>query len=438
MHPEGERAVEGRKRMLVDLIKDQQKMPDWAIAQDLLFDAAQEQQSGIKVVILARNEEAVIGSSLRALSYTIGPDEEVHVVADHCQDQTERVARDAGAVVHVRRAGGAAGKGHALRWWLNQTRAAGSPDDMIAVLDADSLVAPNFFESVRARMQRGETVIQTRVEPIVRSMTPVTLVAAYSEIVEQRVNDAFRSWVKWPVRLRGTGMVIQRRILDEICPHLHTLVEDVELTILTSEQGIPIHFAAETYVADPKPNDQDGAVRQRARWMRGQKQVLSSYLPQILRLLARGFPGWSLLSSVLLKPKTLIIPIKAMLTVSAWIAALTLGGVFWGILAGIGTLELLKDAAVFLYGLRFVQDRRETIRALALAFVYLMMWLRSMVLSSSSGNVWLRVRPLKIDQPLGEGVLVEHFSFFERCLSPATYSGTLTPRLEPVPADGSD
>ena len=150
-------------------------------------------QDGIQVVIMARNEAAIIGATVRALVMAIGSEDQIHVVADHCHDSTVHNARKAGAKVHIRQDGGPAGKGHALKWWLDATREVASPNEMIVILDADSLVAPNFIESIRERMERGENVLQTRVEPVLRTNSPISSLAAYSESTEQRVNDALRA-----------------------------------------------------------------------------------------------------------------------------------------------------------------------------------------------------------------------------------------------------
>lgn len=404
----------------------------WVVPTPLKVSDVQSKQ-GIDVVILARDEASTIGSTLRALMMHLGSEDEVHVVADHCHDDTARIAYEAGAMVHVRANGGPAGKGQALKWWLEETKGNAHPDEVVVVLDADSIVAPNFFESIRQRMLRGEKVIQTRVEPIVWSSSPVAHLAAFSETTEQRVNDAIRSRLGWPVRLRGTGMAFRREILERTCASLSTLVEDVELTLQLGAQGVPIHFASETYVADPKPNDRDGAVKQRARWIKGQWQVITTYSSEILNLIARGPAGWSLISSVLLKPKTLLILLKAMMSAIAGLAAVTLGGMIWIVLASLGLLSLLIDVGTLLYGVRFTPNRKEALRLLLIAPIYLTMWFRSLALSAVSGTVWHRVRPVSLEVP---GLESRLFSNLEWYLKATQETRRMAP--QPVAADGGD
>jgi len=52
--------------------------------------------------------------------------------------------------------------------------------------------------------------------------------------------------------------------------------------------------------------------------------------------------------------------------------------------------------------LRYVSDKKETLKALALAPAYLLLWLKSLALSVVSGNGWLRARPRAPLYPMAE------------------------------------
>jgi hypothetical protein len=358
--------------------------------------------AGLDVVILARDEADIIGETLRCLLPLVGDNDRIHVVADHCQDQTTRVARRAGAAVHVRWEPGPEGKGAALRWWLERTRREFSRRPWVVILDADSRVAPDFFACMCERLGNGAAAIQARLEPDLGSRSLVPLLAAYSETVELHVYDALRSALKWPVRLRGTGMAFQRSLLEKAAKNLHSAVEDVELTILLAAAGETIQYASDTYVTDPKPEDQAGAIRQRARWLKGQLEILRDYRASILRILAQGPPGWSLLSSALAKPRTIVLGLKAAVAAAAWLAALRWGGMGWHWLAAIGSLSLGLEAAAYVVGLRFVESPREIAGALARSPVYAVMWLKSLVLSLVSCDGWLRSRGAPAKDPSPE------------------------------------
>jgi hypothetical protein len=100
-----------------------------------------------------------------------------------------------------------------------------------------------------------------------------------------------------------------------------------------------------------------------------------------------------LLSSVFLKPKTLLVPIKAAALLAAGMAHTLWGGPIWISLVLVGTFSLILDMGVYLFSLRYVPDKKETLIALALAPAYLALWLKSLALSVVSGNGWLRARP---------------------------------------------
>ena len=348
----------------------------------------------LAILILARDEADLLEATLASIKESLSPGDRLHVVADHCRDETAAVARRSGAILHVRQARhGEAGKGAALRWWLAQTAAGKDGSLPVVVLDADSLPGPGFLDAIRLRMARGEQAVQAFLEPRLQAGSPFGLLAAYSEIVEQRVFDAARARLGWPVRLRGTGMAFARTMLEKAGRRLHTTVEDVELTLLLGAWGIPISLARETYVVDPKPADEAGAIRQRARWLRGQFEALQACKRELVLLAFRGPSGWSLLSSVLLKPKALFLPLQTLLgAVSAglWVST---GAPGWLGLSLWLLISLVFDAAGLVWGLRLLTDKEERVRVFAASPSYLWMWLRSLGLSLVTRERWLRSRP---------------------------------------------
>jgi len=114
------------------------------------------------ILIPAHNEERLLPRSFSSLAELRYPPEcyHVHVIADNCSDQTAALARTAGAAVHERQDSTRMGKGHALQWLLEQLRQQADPHDAVIILDADSVVSPNFLNVMAARLARGERVVQ--------------------------------------------------------------------------------------------------------------------------------------------------------------------------------------------------------------------------------------------------------------------------------------
>src|SRR5262252_937178 len=99
------------------------------------------------VLVPAHDEEAVLErllSSLKRLDY---PSERVDicVVADNCSDTTADIARSSGARVYERVDTTQQAKGYALRWLLEQLGREDRTYDAFVVVDADSVLAPNFL-----------------------------------------------------------------------------------------------------------------------------------------------------------------------------------------------------------------------------------------------------------------------------------------------------
>jgi len=344
------------------------------------------------VVIPAHNEAPVINSTLKSLTTVTKDMAQIHVIADHCCDATAAIAARAGVHVHIRNNQGPAGKGPALHWWLSETHSQAPPEQIVFVMDADSHISPGCIENIQAHFVNGTCVAQTRIEPVISSTTPLELLSSLSEIVEHRIYDALRARLGWPVRLRGTGMIFRRKILEYYSEYLHTNVEDLELTVLIGEANVPITYLPNIVVLDPKPQDPRGAMHQRARWLRGQFQVVRDYSTHILRLILRGPKGWSLLASGLLKPRSFFIPLKILSVFFFLYMAVLASGWFWITLAVFGCASILIDLGMYLYGLRYTRFPWKTLLALAASPLFLFLWVQSTALAFIHRQPWLSSR----------------------------------------------
>jgi len=373
-------------KQLFSTVQTQQPVSPW------LLPGAAENRPGICVVIPAKNEAAVIAETLDWLGGFLGPEDRVHVVADGCTDATARTAWKHGAITHVRGADSRQGKGAALSWWLQQTHGCAPWDEPVLILDADSRISPDLVEQVRSSVQAGMQVLQVRIAPMVGSRSPVAMLAAFSEVVEHRVKDPLRARLGWPVRLRGTGMVLPRGLLEELSARVETFVEDIELTLLLAERGISIGHLESPYVADPKPEQPSAASRQRARWFRGQLQVLRVHWKAVLGILRRGPGGWFLLASIFLKPAVLFLSLRLLFFLLFLSSVLQEPSFSAGLAAGLLGGSLLLDGWFCLQGLRYVPDRGGMLRALLRSPLFLLMWLQSVLLSLIGGETWHQVR----------------------------------------------
>lgn len=348
-------------------------------------------ESAIGILIPSHDESTVIGETV-VNTRAIAPGCPIHVIADRCTDNTAEQARASGATVWERH-GGAPGKGAALRWFVETAAPALVELNAVLILDADSRLRPGAVQALADSLASGATAAQGFVQPVFNERSPAAVLAAYSEWLSQALDDRIRSRLAWPVPLRGTGMAFRTEVLRDLAPALRTRAEDIELTLLLASKGHRVVFVPRAEVEDPKPNTGARLGAQRTRWLQGQREVWRVYRRTILRLAATGGPGvWWLLSALLMKPRTLVIAAKA--------AAILLLGwlpVVWtavGIVRLLFMISLALDVARYLVGLLLVPRswRHPLLTALAYSPVYALMWLRSLIMSFTSREAWLRTR----------------------------------------------
>ncbi len=336
----------------------------------------------IAVLVFARNEAHIVGVTVENVVKTLSLGDELFVIADNCTDETAKKAKDSGAHIFVRTKRSSSSKGQALAWFLSCHQDLLKPFDFLLILDADSQIAPDFLETIRDNIPEKGAAFQCFISPLYERQSPIGNLAALSYLLDQYIPDKIRTRLEWPVRLRGTGMLITPDVLIEIRDKLDTSVEDIALSLLLTTRGIHIGRIDQAIVYDPVPESSAAASRQRARWFRGQWFAVWHYRREITYALAQGPRGWSLLSSLFLKPRLLI------LTVSLFLALLFyrwwwLSLIFWG--------QVLFGLLYLIIGLIILPERKTFIIALLHLPTYIYMWIRSIILSLRS-TPWLKAR----------------------------------------------
>ena len=225
--------------------------------------------------------------------------------------------------------------------------------------------------------------MQAYVYPQFDKKSPVGTLAALSELHDQHISDKIRTKLGWTVRLRGTGMVISPRLLLSLNKNqLNTQVEDIALSLIFASKGIKTKRLDTAILFDPKPSTVKTASKQRARWFRGQQIAIWQYRKEIVQVFLQGPAGWSLLGSLFLKPKWLILAISLFL---AWVRFLIpLLSIFFALYFLLGIIYLL-------IGLCLIPERILFFRTLPHIPAYIWMWLRGIYLSLRASS-WLRSR----------------------------------------------
>ncbi len=218
----------------------------------------------LAILIPAHNEESTLPRALASIAAADYPAEllTVHIVADHCTDETEIVAREFGASCSVRSGSLERGKGYALAHGF----AAVLPTrpDAVLILDADCRIAPGLLRRLDAELADGAEVVQAGVISECDPTHPASIVAAVGSVIDNRLAAAGDRFGR-SVPLRGTGMLFTRGILGVFPWASFGLCEDAEYGARLREHGVRIRFAPEIVTCEAPAGESD-FLGQRRRW----------------------------------------------------------------------------------------------------------------------------------------------------------------------------
>lgn len=222
------------------------------------------------IAIAAHDEAAVIERTVRRMLAMNYPADRfsVHVVADHCTDDTAELAERAGAVAHPRAVEPRSGKGAALSWLFEQIWQSGAAVDAIVIFDADTAVDPDFLRWMNLRLLRGDKVIQGRhiISNPGKGWFPSLTWAMF--IIDNRFQNLGRANLGWSAKHMGDSICFQAAVLKQI-GWGGGLTEDYQLRQQLLLDGIRIAYEPRAKGYGEAPVSLAWAGRQRARWLRG-------------------------------------------------------------------------------------------------------------------------------------------------------------------------
>ncbi len=241
----------------------------------------------VSVVVPAKNEEAVIEATVRslcAMDYADdgGPRFEVLVVDDRSTDRTgeilERLAAEL-PVTAVRTPPGSVGKAAALNLGIIRGRG-----DLIAVLDADARVRPDFLAwmvTALAGTNVGGVQSQRRLYNAGQNLLTRIQDDEY-RLFHQPLQRA-RRVLGGMVSFSGNGLLVRRDALDDVGGwNEEALTEDIDLSVRFHLAGWEIRYCEEAVVWEEAVPSLTALFRQRVRWFEGALRCLGDYLPAIL------------------------------------------------------------------------------------------------------------------------------------------------------------
>ena len=162
------------------------------------------------VLVPAHNEAPVIGRCLEAIDADAGPGDQVLVVADRCTDATAAIARRFGASVLERGPEDEPGRAAARQAGLEHARAL--EWDAVVMLDADSVIAPGFFDACERALAGRAPTRSRRAARASAGRTLATEASLAAFALQGITLPRGRDRLGLSARLRGTGMAIRRQL----------------------------------------------------------------------------------------------------------------------------------------------------------------------------------------------------------------------------------
>lgn len=341
------------------------------------------------VLVPAHNEEAGIArtlDSLLQLSYP-HPLFDVRVIADNCDDRTADIARRYTSFVHERTDETARGKGQALRWLFDRLPADGY--DAFAVVDADSVVCPDFLSAMNDRLESGYLAVQGYDGVLNPEQSWVSSLRAVAFCLLHQSRRRGMSALGASAGLAGDGMAFAAELRQAREWDAFGLTEDLELHSKLAMAGVKVAYAPGASVFSEMPTSLAAAHDQSLRWERGRLALARHYAPKLVAAAVRS-RDWPKLAAAL----DLLAP---PLSVHALLAAAFLAlSVVLGSAVGVALAAAIL-AGLAIYVIAGLATARAPLRLwLALGFAppYALWkgWLYGQALLVRGSHSWVRTR----------------------------------------------
>lgn len=243
----------------------------------------------IAIVVPAHDEKETIAECVESLLSVEPPEAEfeVVVIADNCTDNTAELATGAGATVWERNDPKRRGKGFALEFAFG--RLLQDPKvDAILVVDADTVVLPNFVRACEETFAGGADALQCRYlvkNPNDSQRARLMNVALLAfNVLRPRGRDR----LGLSVGILGNGWGLSRDCVERVPYTAHSVVEDLEYHIRLVREGLRVRFVDDTTVYGDMPSDTGAASTQRARWEGGRFRMVREQIPGLLKDVLSG------------------------------------------------------------------------------------------------------------------------------------------------------
>lgn len=223
----------------------------------------------IAILIPAHNEITVLGKLLESLFSLEYPKDHfgVYVVADNCTDATAELARATGWVhVYERADQHKRGKGFALNWLMQKLDEDRLIYDAYIVLDADSVVYPNFLQEMNKGLAQGAQALQAQNNVLNVTDSPSTTLRWLALTLMNHVRPLGRNGLRCSSTLTGNGMCLSHTLLRCYPWQSFSLAEDYQYYLNLVRHGEKVRYVPDAIVRSEMPSTFAQMRTQDIRW----------------------------------------------------------------------------------------------------------------------------------------------------------------------------
>lgn len=282
--------------------------------------AASGQVSSVAILIPAHNEASGIATTLNSILPQLRLQDRIVVVADNCQDETAKVAKDLGVEAIERHDTTKRGKGYALDFGLKYIQ--GSPPEVVLIVDADCIVAPGAIDLLASACVNLRRPVQALY--LMKNPPQVGLKAQISEfawVVRNQVRPLGMANLGLPCQLMGTGMAFLWEDIKQVNLASGHIVEDMKLGVDFARMGKPPAFVPDALVTSYFPIEDQASTTQRTRWEHGHLSVIVNDLPKLAgrAMLDRNTRTLAMAADLLVPPLALLSMLCVLLSALAFV-----------------------------------------------------------------------------------------------------------------------
>lgn len=275
------------------------------------------------VVIPAHNEELQMEETLAAVHRCSYPEGQLHVfvIADNCSDKTAEEARQGGAIVAERHNLEMRGKGQALDWFLTSQKELYQGCAFLTIIDADVIPESNYFKELNLSLSHPDVQVVQAYNGVANpydSWRTALMSAAFNVFNHLRMAGNIRLF--GTTTLKGNGMAFRREILEKYGWPAHSVVEDVEFSLMLLAEKVDVSYNPDAVIRSEMAVGRAQATSQRERWEGGRFALARDLLPSLVAKCAKGkFRYFHALMDLAIPPLSLLLFTVVLTCVLSWL-----------------------------------------------------------------------------------------------------------------------